>query len=282
MEREGGRGGKPLGPDGIRAALVALAQVLDIAVAEKVLDSNPVRDRTIEKPTTRPKAGFGNLAHWSWEELLRFRDTSDTDPFAGLWRLTLTGLTRADICGLRWSDVDFDTGVVTVAQGRVALQNRAFIDANDGDRSQVGEPKSRQRWRKVEPDRLHPGTMALLRALRARQAAERLAAGRAYDTSHDLVLVDTVGAPVRPAWWSDRFRRLCDEAGVKRIRLHSCRHSLAKRMDDLNVPIAARAALLGHTVEVHMSTYLPSATAAGINDALDVLGAPAPTRSAGE
>ncbi|WP_030146134.1 tyrosine-type recombinase/integrase [Terrabacter tumescens] len=272
METEGASTGKALGAPGIRAAMIAFAQVLDLAVAEKVLDANPARDKTVELPSVRGRAGFGNLEWWEWDTLLQFRDTADADPYAALWRLTLTGLTRADICGLRWSDVDLDAGTVTVSQGRVSLQGQRFIEANEGQRSIIGEPKSGQRWRTVEPDRLHPGTMALLRALKARQAADRLKAGTAYDTSHDLVLVDALGAPVRPEWYSDRFRHLCDDAGVKRIHLHSCRHSLAKRMDDLRVPMAARAALLGHRVDVHLSTYLPSATSTGTNDALDLLG----------
>jgi len=73
---------------------------------------------------------------------------------------------------------------------------------------------------------MRPGTVAALRALSPRQAAERLRAGCSYvDTG--LVVVDALGQPVRPEWYSDRFRALGKAAGVPAITLHSVRHSLA-------------------------------------------------------
>jgi len=57
--------------------------------------------------------------------------------------------------------------------------------------------------------------------------------------------------------YSDHFRRLCTAAGVPVIRLHSVRHSLAFWLHSLGVTPADAAALLGHNVQVHLSTYLP-------------------------
>lgn len=258
--------------------MIAFAQALDVAVAEGTLDRNLARDRTLKRPKVEAKAGFANLDYWPLDsheqpvEMIRFRDAADEHSYAALWRLTLSGLTRADICGLRWSDLDLDAGTVTVSQGRIALQNNAFIE-DAGGRSVVGKPKSAQRWRIIEPDLLHEGTTDLLRVLRARQAADRLAAGPAYDTSHDLILVDALGNPIRPELWSDWFRRLCETTeGVSRIHMHNVRHSLADWMDALGLPIAARAAFLGHSKEVHINTYLPSGTAAGIRAAMEAMG----------
>ncbi len=104
--------------------------------------------------------------------LRRFRQHADSDPLAAAWRLTLSGLTRADVLGLRWSDVDTDAGTVTVRQGRVAVQG--------GRESSTDAPKSAQRRRTVPVEVIHPGTMAALRALRVRQAQDRLRAGEAW------------------------------------------------------------------------------------------------------
>ena len=75
-------------------------------------------------------------------------------------------------------------------------------------------------------EQIQPGTVALLRSLRARQAADRLSLGSGYPET-GYVLVDTLGAPVRPEAYSDRFAVLCREAGVPVVRLQSVRHSLA-------------------------------------------------------
>ena len=54
--------------------------------------------------------------------------------------------------------------------------------------------------------------------------AERLAAGKAY-TNSGYVVVDELGEPVHPEWYSDEFGRLAKRAGVKRIVLHEGRRT---------------------------------------------------------
>lgn len=267
LSRQGGRpsrthpDGRPLGPRSVRAALVALAQAVDLAVEDGTLSRNVVRG--VKRPRQAARIGR-DLEHWQPAELLRFRSHADSDPLAAAWRLTLCALSRADVLGLRWSDVDLEAGTVTVAQGRVQLHH-------EGQHSHVDEPKSEQRRRTVPVEVIHPGTVALLRSLRARQAADRLRAGAAYSES-GLVVVDALGVPVRPEWYSDTFRRTCRAAGVPVIRLHSVRHSLAFWLHKVGVSPADAAALLGHTVEVHLSTYLPDSGSAGIAAAAAALG----------
>lgn len=55
-------------------------------------------------------------------------------------------------------------------------------------------------------------------------------------------------------------------------QLHSVRHSLAFWLHSLGVTPADAAALLGHTVEVHLSTYLPDSGNAGVARAAAALG----------
>lgn len=68
------------------------------------------------------------------------------------------------------------------------------------------------------------------------------------------------------------FREACSGAGVPSIRLHSVRHSLAFWLHSLGVTPADAAALLGHTVEVHLATYLPESGNAGAARSAAALG----------
>jgi len=120
----------------VRASLVALAQVVDMAVTDGTLPRNVVRG--VKRPRISKSLGH-DLQHWQPAELVKFRRHSDSDPLAGAWRLTLCGLTRADVLGLRWSDVDLTTGIVSVSQGRVPV--------GKGDHTDM--PKSEQRRRSV-------------------------------------------------------------------------------------------------------------------------------------
>lgn len=257
--RAGSSVGGPLSPGSIRSVRIALSQAIDLAVAEGSISRNVVK--MAKWPKTRAKRGR-DLEHWHPSELMRFRDRADADQMGGAWRLSLCGLTRADVMGLRWADVDLDAGVATISQGRVAL---------DDGTTAVGDPKSAQRVRAVPFESIHEGSVALLRWMKAKQAADRLSAGSAWrDTG--LVVVDETGAGLAPQVYSDRFRRLCTAAGVPAINLHSIRHSLAFQLHQLGVAPADAAALLGHSVEVHLATYLPHSGAAGIQAAARALG----------
>lgn len=265
--RKGRDTGTPLAPNSIRSVRIALQQAVDLAVAEGTVTRNVVK--LAKWPKARTKRGR-DLEHWQPDELVKFREHADTDPLAGAWRLTLSGMTRADIMGLRWSDLD--AGVASVSQGRVA---------DDHGASTVDDPKSAQRIRAVPFEAIHPGTVVLLKRMKAKQAADQLRAGAAWRDS-GYVVVDEIGDPLAPQVYSDRFRRLCAAAGVRTINLHSVRHSLAFWLHQLGVAPADAAALLGHSVEVHLSTYLPHSGAAGIQAAARALGAAAQQQAAAE
>jgi integrase len=160
--------------------------------------------------------------------------------------------------GLRSEPVDLERGEVRVEHIRVLL---------DGHRTATDDPKSTASRRTVPVEDIHPGTTALLRSLRARQAHET-----------GLVLVNALGEPVRPELYSDRFRTLCRETGLRTIYLHFVRHTLAVELIRAGVTIVDAAALPGHTPDVFVSTYLRESES-GVRSAASALGAALAGRS---
>jgi len=129
-----------------------------------------------------------------------------------------------------------------VSAGRVLL---------DGHRTATDDPKSTASKRTVPVEDIQPGTVSLLRSLRARQKADRLQHGPAY-TESGYVLVNPIGLPVRPEAYSDRFAVLCRHAGVPTVGLHDVRRTLATIMHRAGLAPSDAAALLGHTVATAM------------------------------
>jgi integrase len=156
---------------------------------------------------------------WTPEELIQSRAVADEDDWATGWRLTLCGLRRSEVLGLKWEAVDLARGEVVVQAGRVLL----------GRTRTATDPKSSASHRTVPVEEIHRGTVALLRSLKARQAADRLLLGAGY-LETCFVLVDPLGEPVKPYTYSDRFEALCRQAGVPVVQLHSVRHTSATIM----------------------------------------------------
>ena len=110
---------------------------------------------------------------------------------------------------------------------------------------------------------------AALKAWRQRQAAERLAAGVAYEPS-GKVLVDELGRPFKTDQLRRRLRRLMDDAGVRAVRPYDARHSCLTYLLAYGVPDVVVSAWAGHAdlslakrVYAHPdATHLASAAAA--------------------
>lgn len=179
-----GKGGKPrpLGADTVRKALNTLTRMLDLAVEDELVPKNAARGI---KPPRQTRHVGKDLEHWSPEQMLEFRQVADAEEWAAAWRLSAVGLRRSEVLGLRWSDVDLDAGTVSINQGRVQLQY-------DAQRSHFDAPKSSASRRTIPVEVMAPGTVALLRGLRNRQAEDRFAAGEAW-TESGLLLVDALG-----------------------------------------------------------------------------------------
>ena len=59
------------------------------------------------------------MATYTPDEIRRVLRAADKDRNGHLWYLALSGLRRGEIAGLRWADIDFDAGTITIARNRV-------------------------------------------------------------------------------------------------------------------------------------------------------------------
>ena len=233
--KRGGEPGTGLGPRSVRLTLGRLKAALEMACEDGRLAANPTR--YVRMPSQPKREG----TTWSEAELRRFLATADADRLAAAWRLALYGLRRGEVCGLRWEDVDLEAGTVKIGRARVLVNGQVIVKA----------PKSERGYRTLPLDDV---LAAELRALRTRQAAERLAAGQAYQAS-GYVVVGELGTEPSPEWFSDEFHRLSAAASVPRIRLHDGRHTVNSLLAAAGVPDHIRAAWCGHTVAVNVATY---------------------------
>lgn len=253
LAKEGGRLGRPLSYRSLQYTLTTMRAVFRFGVPH-LITTNPAAG--VEIPRTAARRA--TVTPWEPAELVKFRSVADEDDLAGAWRLSLSGLRRSEVLGMKWESVDFDTGTVRVERGRVRV---------DGSNTATDDTKSKASERTVPVEALHPGTVALLKSLKAQQAADRLAAGSAY-TDSGYVVVDSLGQPTSPEALTRAFGAVCREAGVPRVHLHWLRHTLATILHRSGTAAADAAAMLGHSTAVHL-TYYVTATRPGVDRAAE-------------
>jgi integrase len=253
-DRRTGRGGTPLSPRSVNAMLTVLSAALTAASKRGVIVRNPVLN--VDRVASDPDAG-SDRGEWQPEDAVRFLQAARDDRLYAAYLLSMLGLRRGEVLGLRWDHLDL-TGARArerkLPEGRpsLAVTNNRVIAVDDQGHEVVVEGTPKGKGRRAVPYLPLPAlAVAALKSLKVKQAEEKLAAGEAYrscpecDLAH--VVVNEIGEPVRPPTYSDRFVALGKLTGLTRVPLHGSRHCAASLLADLGVPEVAVAAWLGHT-----------------------------------
>lgn len=218
-------------PATVKLARAAIFRCFKDAVRWGYVARNVIGDVPVPKVDRKPKE------HLTADEVKVLLDYHRSDElYAALVTLATTGMRRGELLALRRSDVELDTGTISIEQA----VNEFGV---------VGPPKSEAGRRKIRIDDV---TVAVLRRHLVNQGAERLRLGTVYD-DHGLVFARADGTAIPPTWFSSRFRSMCAQAGVRKFGPHSMRHAFATAAITSNLPGRIISARLGHASEATTS-----------------------------
>jgi integrase len=221
-----GRRRRPWGAVAVNKVVQTVAMVLTDAQRQGLVARN------VAEHVDSVAVGHREVVTYTAAEVDALLRSIAEDRIGHAWELALCGLRRGEIAGLRWSDVDLGGKTLSIANNRV--------DA--GGRAVENDPKSALSRRTLPlPDRL----VSVLRAAKARQAAERLAVGSCYRAG-EYVVSNEVGDPYHPQVLSRYWQDAVKAAGLRPIKLHAARHTAATTMHLDGVPVAVIAAWIGH------------------------------------
>jgi integrase len=233
-----GRQGRLLSPKTVRGVHVVLRKALADAERLGLVVRNAA---AAAKP---PVPSKHEHTTWTAEQLARFLRSLEGERLAAAFvLLATTGMRRGEALGLRWSDVGFDAGRVSLVQTITTVRDKMVISP----------PKTARSRRLVSLD---PETVAALRDHRRRQNEERLRAGETWSGEGDFVFTNEIGEPVHPSALSRLFVSSVRRAGLPAIRLHDLRHTYATVALGAGVHPKIVSERLGHaTIAVTLDLY---------------------------
>jgi len=158
------------------------------------------------------------------------------------------GLRRSEICGLKWSHVDRENRVITVAETRTAVNGRS-VDKGTKNRSSV---------RRLGYQGL-ADMEELMERLWKQRLEEMARLGESY-ADLDFVVCHSGGQPYQADYLSNRLQRVLRKTDLPYVTLHGLRHSFASIAHSRNVSLFGISKALGHsstatTTQVYMHLF---------------------------
>ena len=252
--------GAGLSPGSVRQVHAILSGAFSEAERDGLILSNPCRHARL--PARGMAAELGHeMQVWEARTLRAFLDATEDERHSMLWRfLAMTGARRGEALALRWTDLDLDSEHPTVTIAR----SLGLAADETGPKVLHLTPTKTGRKRRVHLD---AATVAALKAWKARQSAERLAAGSRWTDPTEGRLVfardavrlgpgESAGGYLHPERVSRLFVSAVQRHGMPPIRLHDLRHTWATLALASGVEVKTVQEHLGHSTPViTLTTY---------------------------
>ena len=207
-------------PKGLSAKTVRninqiIASALNLAIQEKLIRANPTVGCAL------PRVEHKEMKTLTAEQLSSFlREAKETGVYEMYYTELATGLRRGELLGLKWSDIDFNLGVIRV-QRQVARIDGEIVEA---------PLKTKNSYRNISISR---DTIEVLKEQKKKVAGE-------------YVFPSPNGGPISPDSVLNMLHRVLKRAGLPKVRFHDLRHTFATLALQNGVDIKTVSSMLGH------------------------------------
>ena len=212
--------GRQLSDSMVRGVHMMFHQALDEAVKERLIVRNPTIGTTIPKKRQTEKQVLDD------EQLEIFLNEIKREPYwyDFFYVEIMTGLRRGEICGLKWSDINFNENTLSV---------RRSVSNQKGGGIIVGETKTGAGMRTIV---LPPSVADILK-------------GKQKTAINEWVFpyFANPAQPLNPSSAYERLKTILKHAGLPLIRFHDLRHTFATHAMQGGVDAKTLAGILGHT-----------------------------------
>ena len=214
-----------------------LSQALKYVVRQGYLVRNPCD--LVDAPKWQPKP-MRTLTEW--EVSIFLEAANDSFYYPVYYTALSTGLRQAELCGLRWRDLDLD--LLSLSVNQVLYKRRGICE--------VKPPKTQHSRRQL---RLTPKLALYLKDYKAeKEILYWKVTGKPMPL--DSLVFGFLNKPCDPSILSHNFAIIARKAGLEGVRFHDLRHTFASLMLSRGAPAKVISEALGHaSVAFTLQTY---------------------------
>lgn len=226
-------------PKGLSAKTVRnlnqiISSAMKLAIQQKLISSNPADGCAL------PRIEHKEMKTLSLDQLAAFlNEAKRTGTFALYYIDLATGLRRGELLGLKWQDIDLDSGVIHVRRQVGCINGKV----------QEAPLKTKNAYRNIS---IGADAVSILREKKKQDGGRS-----AY------VFPSPTGGPMSPDSVLHMLHRVLERAGLPELRFHDLRHTFATLALQNGVDIKTVSGMLGHfSAEFTLDTYAHVTTAA--------------------
>ena len=201
----------------VRSCHTTCRTALEKAVVEGLITSNPAIGCKLPPKKSR------EMQVLTQAEILRFLTRAKEEGYYEMFLLELTtGMRRGEIIGLKWRDLNLQTGELHISRQVI----------KSGNKSSVSAPKTKSSIRTIL---LPPDMIEILAELKEQTKGEWIFPSPVNE-----------GQPRNPTSVYHRFQLILERSHCKKIRFHDLRHTFATMALENGMDIKTLSAMIGH------------------------------------
>ena len=211
----------------VRSCHTTCRAALEKAVAEGLITTNPAIGCKL--PPKKSK----EMQVLTQEEIMRFLIQAKAEGYYELFLLELTtGMRRGEILGLKWSDLNMQTGDLHISRQVVKVKGKTIVSTLKTKSS-------------VRTIRLAKEMVELLTELKETTESEWMFPSPVKED-----------APRDPSAVYRRFQLILERANCKKVRFHDLRHTFATMAIENGMDVKTLSAMIGHvSAETTLDIY---------------------------
>lgn len=231
---------KPLSDKTIKNHHTDISAIFSFAERWGLIHSNPAKKVDLGKISKKQVKYYDDI------QTAKLFKALENEPFTYRTIIFLAldvGLRSGELCGLKWEDVNFDTGVLSINKQRQYVSTYGIMER---------QPKTENGIRTIT---LSSQIITMLKQYKQKQAEDKLRLGSAWKNGEYLFKHDDGQDlhPTRPYKW---FMKFLKRHNLPKITFHELRHTNASLLIANGVDAVTLSKRLGHADKtVTLNTY---------------------------